>query len=106
MFGRTRIALAAVVAVAAAAIAIVSVAAADPSLSNVAPHRHFVETENGLVEVGPRLCDKPSLQRAFNQFHANTHTHNGVTGAIGPVAPGLHNGIETELTFRACSFVP
>jgi hypothetical protein len=106
MFGRTRIALAAVVAVAAAAIAIVSVAAADPSLSDVAAHRHFVETENGLVEVGPRLCDKPSLQSAFNQFHANTHTHNGVTGEIGPVAPGLHNGRQTELVFRACSFVP
>jgi hypothetical protein len=102
MFGRTRIALTAVVAVAATAIAIVSVAAADPSLSNVMPHRHFVETENGLVEVGPRLCDKPSLQRAFNQFHANTHTHNGVEGEIGPVAPGLHNGRQTELTFRAC----
>jgi hypothetical protein len=82
------------------------VAVADPSLSDVAAHRHFVETENGLVQVGPRLCDDPSLQDAFNQFHANVHTHNGVTGEIGPVAPGLHNGTGAELVSRACSFVP
>jgi hypothetical protein len=62
-------------------------------------HSGEIETENGLVEVGPRLCDNPELQNAFNQFHANTHTHDGVVGEIGPVAPGLHNGQGAELTF-------
>jgi hypothetical protein len=93
-------------ALAGALIGTAGIAIADPSLSNVAPHRHFVETENGLVEVGPRVCDNPELQSAFNQFHANTHTHAGVTGEIGPVAPGLHNGRGAELTFRGCTFTP
>jgi hypothetical protein len=75
------------------------VALADPNLTLQAePHRHFV---NG-VEVGPRYCDNPGLRDAFAQFHANTHTHNGVTGEIGPVAPGLHNSRGGELTFSAC----
>ena len=80
-----------------------SIAGADPNLSNVNPHRHYIQTQDGTkIEVGPRVCDNPGLQRAFNQFHANTHTHMGVTGEIGPVAPGLHNGVGTELTFGAC----
>jgi hypothetical protein len=93
-------------ALAGALIGTAGIAIADPNLSNVAPHRHFIETENGLVEVGPRLCDNPELQSAFNQFHANTHTHDGVVGEIGPVAPGLHNGQGAELTFRGCAFTP
>jgi hypothetical protein len=82
------------------------IAIADPNLSDVFPHRHFVETENGLVQVGPRLCDDASLQNAFNQFHANIHTVQGVTGEIGPVAPGLHNFQGAELVSRPCSFSP
>lgn len=75
------------------------VAVADPNLTLTAqPHRHFA---NG-AEVGPRYCDNANLQGAFAQFHANTHTHNGVTGEIGPVAPGLHNGLGGELTFGPC----
>jgi hypothetical protein len=77
------------------------VAIGDPNLSNVSPHRHFI---NG-TEVGPRLCDNlgdPGLQRAFNQFHANLHTGFGVTGEIGPQAPGLHNGQGGELTATGC----
>ena len=71
----------------------------DPNLTlQASPHRHYI---NG-VEVGPRYCDNAGLRDAFAQFHANTHTHNGVTGEIGPVAPGLHNGIAAELTFGAC----
>jgi hypothetical protein len=94
-------------ALATALIAIAAgVAVADPSLSNVAAHRHFIQTESGLVQVGPRLCDDPSLQNAFNQFHANIHSHAGVTGEIGPVAPGLHNLQGAELTSRPCSFTP
>ena len=76
-----------------------SVAVADPNLTlQASPHRHFV---NG-VEVGPRYCDNANLRGAFAQFHANTHTHNGVTGEIGPVAPGLHNSLGGELTFGGC----
>jgi hypothetical protein len=46
------------------------------------------------------VCDNPNLQKAFNQFHANTHAF--VVDSLGPVAPGLHNGIQTELTARGC----
>ena len=75
------------------------VALADPNLTLQAqPHRHFV---NG-VEVGPRYCDNAGLKGAFAQFHANTHSHAGVTGEIGPVAPGLHNSRGAELTFGPC----
>jgi hypothetical protein len=79
------------------------VAIADPDLTLTAPaHRHFITTGNGLVEVGPRYCDDAALRDAFTQFHANTHTHNGVTGEIGPVAPGLHNGAGGELLSGPC----
>jgi hypothetical protein len=74
---------------------------ADPSLGNVPPHRHWVETASGtFVEVGPRVCDNPNLQTAFNQFHNNIHA---VTPAgIGPAAPGLHNGTGADMTFSGC----
>lgn len=84
------------------------VAIADPGLSpDVPAHRHFVKQANGaMVEVGPRLCDNPDLQDAFNQFHANIHSHtlrDGTQiGAIGPVAPGLHNGRGGELIPGNC----
>ena len=78
---------------------------ADPNLPNIGAHRHFVQTPDGtLVEVGPRLCDDPSLQRAFNQFHVNVNRVE--PGAIGPAAPGLHNARGAELVVRGCSFVP
>ena len=58
------------------------------------PHRHFLVTPQGLVPVGPTVCDNPNLQSAFNQFHAkihvgpaNTafdHTHNRVDITPGP----------------------
>ena len=56
------------------------------------------------AEVGPRVCDNPSLQQAFNQFHVNVHRVE--PGAIGPAAPGLHNARGAELVVRGCSFVP
>ena len=78
------------------------VAMADPDLMLQAPpHRHFIDG----VEVGPRYCDhldNAAVKAAFAQFHANTHTHDGVTGEIGPVAPGLHNGVGAELTSSGC----
>jgi hypothetical protein len=79
------------------------VAIADPHLILTAdPHRHFVNIDGTRVEVGPRYCDNANLRGAFAQFHANTHTHNGVTGAIGPVAPGLHNQSGPELSAGRC----
>ena len=96
---RNRLVLAVLVGVLGTA----GVAVADPDLTLQAPpHRHFVAVGGKLVEVGPRYCDDPALKDAFTQFHANTHTHNGVTGEIGPVAPGLHNAKGAELTSGPC----
>jgi hypothetical protein len=88
-------------------------ALADPSLPNVAAHRHFVQSPSGkLTEVGPRLCDNPSLQQAFNQFHFNIHHSENPIGvfveSLGPQdgAPGLHNGFGSDLIARGCSFRP
>ena len=79
----------------------VATSQADPKLPNVPPHRHFVRTESGeLVEVGPRVCDNPSLQAAFNQFHNNIHSVT--TAGIGPAAPGLHNFTGAELQAGRC----
>src|SRR5215217_5724103 len=86
-------------------------ALADPDLGDVAKHRHFVQTPSGeLVQVGPRVCDDPSLQDAFNQFHYNVHhsfsSPTTSTPTLGPQngALGLHNGEGAELTVRPCSF--
>jgi hypothetical protein len=76
-------------------------ALADPNLSNIFPHRHYIATPTGdLVQVGPRLCDDPALQAAFNQFHNNIHLVSA-TG-IGPAAPGLHNLTGGELMAGPC----
>jgi hypothetical protein len=85
----------------AAILITVATSRADPNLKNVPPHRHFVRTESGdLVEVGPRVCDNPDLQRAFDQFHNNIHVATG--SSIGPAAPGLHNFTGAELLARGC----
>jgi hypothetical protein len=78
-----------------------SFALADPNLFNIPPHRHYVLTPTGeLVQVGPRVCDDPSLQGAFNQFHNNIHLLT--SASIGPVAPGLHNFQGAELRAGPC----
>ena len=78
---------------------VVGVAMADPGLPDVGAHRHYI---NGQ-EVGPRICDHPGnqgIQDAFSQFHANHHV---VTQpALGPIAPGLHNGKGGEITASGC----
>ena len=88
-----------------------SFATADPNVPNIPPHRHFIQTPEGtLVQVGPRVCDDPSLQQAFNQFHINVHA--SATSPTTPIdtlgpqhgAPGLHNGVAAELAIRPCSF--
>lgn len=84
----------------AAILITVSTTRADPNLTNVPPHRHYVQTAAGLVEVGPRVCGNPELQRAFNQFHNNVHVASG--SAIGPAAPGLHNFKGADLLASGC----
>jgi hypothetical protein len=86
---------------------------ADPNVPNIPAHRHFVQTASGqLVQVGPRLCDDPSLQQAFNQFHVNIHSSSTSPttpiDTLGPQhgAPGLHNFKGAELMPRPCSFTP
>jgi hypothetical protein len=79
----------------------VSTGRADPNLGNIPAHRHYVRTGDGsMVEVGPRVCGNPQLQKAFNQFHSNVHAPTG--SSIGPVAPGLHNGFGAELLAGGC----
>jgi hypothetical protein len=74
---------------------------ADPNLTNVPPHRHYIQTSTGeLVQVGPRVCDDPSLQAAFNQFHNNLHVVT--SSGIGPAAPGLHNLRGAEILAGPC----
>ncbi len=76
-----------------------AVGLADPNLSNVPMHRHWI---NG-VQVGPDLCDNPNnkgIQKAFNEFHNNLHRLT--PDSIGPVAPGLHNGQGGEITSTGC----
>jgi hypothetical protein len=74
---------------------------ADSDLPDIRPHRHFILQPDGTkVEVGPRVCDNPLLQQAFNQFHANVH--HPVEGGQGPAAPGLHNHRGAEITVTGC----
>lgn len=84
----------------AAVLIAVATSQADPNLNNVPPHRHWVNTPSGLVEVGPPVCGNPELQKAFNQFHNNIHVASG--SSIGPVAPGLHNFKGAELQASGC----
>lgn len=69
---RTLIRLALAGALAASLTGVATLSAAQPA-GDVTPHHHYVEVNGVRVEVGPRVCDRPSLQHAFNQFHANVH---------------------------------
>lgn len=88
----------------AATIGATAVAVADPDLPNIGAHRHFLQTPDGLVQVGPRVCDEPAVQRAFNQYHSNAHV--AVAGSPGPqqAAPGLHDGRGADIVSKPCSF--
>jgi hypothetical protein len=97
---KMRLALGAVAGI-AAILTFVARSEADPNLTNIAPHRHWVQTPSGeLVEVGPRVCGNPQLQKAFNQFHNNVHAVSG--SGIGPAAPGLHNFQGADLKASGC----
>ena len=93
--------IAGAVAGVAAILLTVTTSRADPNLTNIPRHRHYVKTPNGsLAEVGPRLCDNPKLQNAFNQFHNNVHVVSA--SGIGPAAPGLHNHQGADLMVGGC----
>lgn len=77
-------------AILAAAMGTSTVAIGDPGLADVRGHHHYVVQPNGeRTEVGPRVCEDPSLQPAFNQFHNNGH--------IG--SRGLNNDKGGEVVF-------
>ena len=45
---------------------------ADPNLPTIP--RHFIVSPTGeRIEVAPRVCDGPALQKAFNHFDSNVH---------------------------------
>lgn len=61
----------------------------------VVPHRHFLVTPDGLVPVGPQVCERPSLQEAFEQFHASVH--------IGPANSAFdHTHNPVDIRAGAC----
>jgi len=89
---RKRTVLGAVGSLALVAAIVPGMTTADPDLPNATPHRHFVVTPDGeLHQVGPQVCDDPSLQAAFNQFHFNVHR-----GAPG-LAPGKDNPVSITI---------
>jgi hypothetical protein len=108
---KTRITLASLVISAGIALAFAGVGLADPPNSLVSPpdHRHFIVTSDGLVPVGPQICQNSNLRQAFNEFHYNIH-HSEVPGlgdipTLGPQdgAPGLHNGRGADMIgVRGC----
>jgi hypothetical protein len=96
---RTRLVLA--LSIIPVALVMASASFADPDLGNVPQHRHWIQNSAGnLVQVGPRVCDNPNLQDAFNQFHNNIHVATG--SSIGSAAPGLHNFTGGEIRFSGC----
>jgi hypothetical protein len=88
---------------------------ADPNLVDVPAHRHWQGDPANGVQIGPRLCDNPKLQKAFNQFHFNIHHSfipvsaggpaetGGVIDSLGPQdgAPGLNNDHGGEINATA-----
>ena len=84
---------------------------ADPNLVNVPAHRHWLGDPANGVQIGPRVCDNPNVQQAFNQFHFNIH-HSFIPPAAGGQgqydtngpqdgASGLHNFNGGELRITA-----
>lgn len=82
---------------AAAALLLAAVPAATAGQApNVPAHQHFLVTPQGVIPVGPQLCENPNLQAAFNQFHAAVH--------VGPANDGFdheHNPVDVT-AIRGC----
>lgn len=77
-----------------------AVAMADPKPADVPPHRHYVAHPGGeRSQVGPRVCDNPSLQTSFNQYHNNNHRADS---NHGPAAPGLNDDKGGEIEPGPC----
>ena len=102
---RSKLSLLVVLSLMFGLFAFARVGLADPPgmFTNPPMHRHFLVTPNGLVPIGPQICQDPNLQQAFNEFHYNIH-HSQVPGigdipTLGPQggAPGLHNGQGAEV---------
>jgi len=96
---------------AASIIALVPAGAslADPGLSDVRAHQHYLQTPNGdRVPIGPNVCANPDLQDAFNQFHYNIHgsasSPTTPVETLGPQhgAPGLHDDKGGDLAITGC----
>ncbi len=96
---------------AASVIALVPASAslADPGLTNVPRHQHYILTPNGdRVPIGPDFCANPDLQDAFNQFHYNIHgsasSPTTPVETLGPQhgAPGLHDDQGGDLAISGC----
>ena len=96
---------------AASVIALVPAGAslADPGLTDVARHQHYLQTPNGdRVPIGPNICANPDLQDAFNQFHYNIH--GSASSPVNPVetlgpqlgAPGLNDDQGGDLAISGC----
>lgn len=86
-----------------------SASLADPGLTDVRPHQHYLETPNGdRMPIGPNVCANPGLQDAFNQFHYNIHgsasSPTTPVETLGPQhgAPGLHDDQGGDLAISGC----
>ena len=79
----------------AAAFLILVPAASGGQAPPVSPHRHFLETPNGRIAVGPQVCERPGLQAAFNQFHAAVHV-----GPANTAFDHAHNPV--DIKFAPC----
>ena len=83
----------------ASAVALIGLAttgAAGGPAPDVPKHRHYLQINGTLVPIGPQVCEKPSLQEAFNQFHANVHVGTPGTFAMDHA----HN--RTDVVARPC----
>jgi hypothetical protein len=89
-----RIALA--LASATALVGYAAIADAQGPAPDVPPHRHFVKIGDTVIPVGPQVCENPSLQGAFNQFHYGVHV-----GTVGTFAMD-HEHNRTDIAARAC----
>lgn len=90
---------------AASVIALVPAGAAlaDPNLSDIPRHQHYIVTPDGdRVPIGPDFCDDPNLQNAFNQFHNNVHISGTQNKGPEGGAPGLDDGQGADLAATGC----